>query len=65
MAIKIISLISDKKVVKQCVCRNCGATLEYTPNDVTYKNFGDYCGGSDRYACFDCPNCHKPIQICQ
>lgn len=34
MAIKIISKEPDKSVVKRCVCKNCGATLEYTPNDV-------------------------------
>lgn len=31
MAIKIISKEPDKSVVKRCVCKNCGATLEYTP----------------------------------
>lgn len=65
MAIKIIKKAPDKKVSKRCICKYCGATLEYTPNDVTYKTYQDYGGGSDRYAEFSCPNCGKLLQICQ
>lgn len=65
MAIKIISTKPDKNVVKRCTCSNCGSLLEYTPNDVTYKNYKDYDGSSYRYAEFNCPNCSKLIQICQ
>lgn len=72
MAIKIISKEPDKSVVKRCVCKNCGATLEYTPNDVLYtpndveyKTYQDYGGGSDTYAEFLCPNCGKKLQIIQ
>jgi RNase P subunit RPR2 len=61
MAIKIIKL--PKKVSKRCICKHCGAELEYTPNDVTYKTVRDYGGGSDRYAEFTCPNCNKNLQI--
>ena len=28
--------VPHKSVVKECICRKCGCTLEYTPNDV-YK----------------------------
>ena len=65
MAIKIISKEPDKPVVKRCVCKNCGATLEYTPNDVEYKTYQDYGGYSDTYAEFLCPNCGKKLQIIQ
>lgn len=65
MAVKIIKKGPDPKVVKRCICNNCGATLEYTPADVTYKNYQDYGGGSDRYAEFNCPNCHKLVQTIQ
>ena len=65
MAVKIIKKAPNKKVSKKCICKNCGATLEYTPNDVTYKVYQDYGGGSDRYAEFNCPNCGKLQQICQ
>ena len=40
-------------------------TLEYTPNDVEYKIYQDYGGGSDTYAEFLCPNCGKKLQIIQ
>jgi predicted RNA-binding Zn-ribbon protein involved in translation (DUF1610 family) len=65
MPIKIIRKSPDKKVVKRCTCSNCGALLEYTPNDVTFKTYRDYGGGSDTYAEFNCPNCGKKQQICQ
>ena len=65
MTIKIIKKGPDKKVAKRCVCQHCGATLEYTPNDVTYKSYADYGGGYDRYAEFTCPSCGKFLQICQ
>jgi len=64
MAIKIIKKGPDKSVVKRCVCGNCGATLEYTPNDVKFKTYKDYGGGSDNYEEFNCPSCRKLIQIC-
>lgn len=65
MAIKIIKKSPHKNVAKRCVCRNCGATLAYTPADVTYKTYKDYGGGSDTYAEFGCPNCGKLVQECR
>lgn len=63
MAIKIINKTPHKSVVKKCVCQNCGATLEYTPQDIQIKTYKDYGGGSDNYEEFNCPNCNKLIQI--
>ena len=65
MAIKIISKKPHKNVVKRCICKNCGVTLEYTPADVTFKTYHDYGGGSDQYAEFNCPNCKTKLQIIQ
>lgn len=65
MAVKIIKKAPHKKVKRKCFCENCGATLEYTPNDVVYKTYSDYGGGSDTYAEFSCPNCGKLVQDCQ
>lgn len=65
MTIKVVKIKPHKSVVKKCVCNNCGATLEYTPNDVTYAWYSDYGGGRDKYAEFNCPNCGKKQQICQ
>lgn len=63
MTIKIVKLKPHKSIVKKCVCKHCGATLEYTPQDVKIKNYKDYGGGSDNYEEFNCPNCNKLIQI--
>ena len=66
MTVKIIKKGPDPKVTKKCVCQNCGATLQYTPNDVErYFTHYDYGGGSDEYAEFTCPSCKKKVQICQ
>jgi hypothetical protein len=62
MSIKIISEIPHPKVVKQAVCRGCGATLEYVPNDVILLWSGkDYSGGSDGAKGFKCPKCGKDV----
>ena len=39
----------DKLKAKQVTHSECGAVIEYFPNEVTYKNFPDYGGGNDRY----------------
>jgi hypothetical protein len=63
--IKIIDRKPHKSVVKKYICKDCGASLECTPNDITYKWYSDYGGGSDRYAEFICPNCNKKQQYCE
>lgn len=61
---KIIKKAPSPKVAKQVVCRSCGATIEYVPNDLGKPYVvQDYGGGSDSYADFSCPNCHKKIQV--
>jgi len=65
MAIRIIKKGPDNWQGKECTCRHCGAILEYTQKDVTYKSYGDYGGGSDNYAEFNCPSCGGFLQICQ
>lgn len=32
-------------VVKEVVCRNCGAKLEYVPRDIRSRRYTDYGGG--------------------
>lgn len=60
--VKVISTGPDKTVVKQVICRNCGATLEYTPNEVQSRHGTDYGGGPDGEEWVNCPNCgHKAI----
>ncbi len=50
-------------VVKRCVCRGCGAELEYTPNEVKERTVGDYGGGSDTYRWIKCPQCSKDVSV--
>ena len=61
--VKVISTVPHKSVVKEAICPNCGATLEYTPNDVTSKVHRDYGGGSDTYHYIDCPARSKTMEV--
>lgn len=51
----------DPSVVKQVVCRGCGAKLEYVPNDVKEQHGRDYSGGPDGCEWIDCPKCSKQV----
>jgi hypothetical protein len=57
MAIKIIKDGPDPSVVKEVVCDNCGATLEYAPIDVRHRDYVDYGGDYDTSYWIDCPKC--------
>lgn len=61
MTVKVIKTEPAKIVVKEKVCRNCGVTLEYVPNDVKSYHGTDYGGGPDGYEWIDCPNCNKKV----
>jgi hypothetical protein len=57
---RIIDPTPHKSVEKETVCRNCGVTLAYVPNDVKSETHCDYGGGSDTYRHVMCPSCnHK------
>ena len=60
---KVISTVPHHSVVKQCVCRKCGSTLEYTPNDVTENPVTDYTGCTDIYKVINCGNCGTEITV--
>jgi DNA-directed RNA polymerase subunit RPC12/RpoP len=62
----MIRVIDDKphpSIVKQVICRNCGSTLEYTPNDVTIDWSTDYTGSRDASNYINCPKCSKRIGV--
>ncbi len=61
MAVKIISTVPDKSVVKQVICQNCGATLEFVPLDVMVYRGRDIGGGPSGTEWIDCPNCTKQV----
>ena len=63
MAIKIINIKPHKTVAKRVTCRNCGATLEYVPNDVMERHGTDYGGGPDGSEWIVCPNCRKNVTL--
>jgi hypothetical protein len=59
MAVKVISAKPAKSVVKRITCKNCGARLEYAPNDVKECHGHDLGGGPDGQEWVSCPNCKK------
>ena len=63
MAVRVIKTDPAPEVVKQIVCRHCGATLEYVPNDVKSYHGTGIGGGPDGQEWVDCPNCNKKAII--
>jgi uncharacterized protein with PIN domain len=61
--VRVINSTPDASVVKQKVCRNCGVTLEYTPNDVQTKRSVDYTGHVEFDRFVKCPSCHKEVYV--
>ena len=59
MVVRVVEEKPDASVVKKIVCRNCGVTLEYVPNDVRRYDGTDYSGGPDGCEWVDCPKCSK------
>lgn len=58
--VTVVSTVPHSSVVKEVVCRNCGATLQYVPNDIKEDYSTDYTGGKDYYKYIKCPPCgHK------
>mgnify|MGYP001593746208 CR=1 FL=1 len=63
MTVKVVETKPDASVVKRKVCGNCGATLEYVPNDVRSIHGTDYSGGADGCEYITCPNCKKRVTL--
>lgn len=59
--VKVIKVTPHKTVKKRCVCKGCGATLEYVPNEVQSYHGRDYGGGPDGHEWIVCPNCTKKV----
>ena len=58
---RIIDPTPSPEVEKKVVCRGCGATIAYVPNEIKSRHGTDYSGGPDGCTWVDCPNCTKPI----
>lgn len=61
--VKIIDDNPHKSVVKQVICRNCGCTLEYVPNDIKIFTSTDYVGGTDVVKYIECPSCKAEVVV--
>lgn len=61
MAITVVKKEPHPSVVKEIICKNCGCTLQYTPNDELRDYHSDYTGGRDYYSYIDCPECANRV----
>ena len=61
--VRVISKGPDKSVVKEVICRHCGAVLEYVPRDIKHKTYRDLTGSTDDYCWIECPECSTHIQV--
>ena len=61
--VTVVSTNPHPSVVKEVICRNCGATLSYVPADIHNKTVRDYGGGSDSYHFIKCPPCGHEVHV--
>lgn len=61
--VTVVSTVPHPSVEKEVICKGCGATLKYVPNDIKEKVSRDYTGGSDIYHYIQCPPCGKEIYV--
>ena len=61
--VRIVKVEPHPTVVKEAICKGCGATLEYVPNEVVSEYHRDYDGGGDTYYHIVCPNCNKKVNV--
>ena len=58
--VTVVSTVPHPSVVKEAICRNCGATLNYVPADIHQRITTDYGGGCDTEYFITCPG-----KLCQ
>jgi RNase P subunit RPR2 len=61
--VTVVSTVPHPSVVKETICRNCGATLNYVPADLQERIEGDYGGGRDVYHHIVCPPCGHQVSV--
>jgi ribosomal protein S27E len=61
--VTVVSREPHRSVVREVICRHCGSTLQYVPNDVKEDYTSDYTGGKDYYNYIQCPNCNKHVTV--
>lgn len=60
---RVISKDPHRSIVKEKICANCGATLEYVPKDVKTKIISDYTGSKETWRYITCPECSEQIGV--
>jgi uncharacterized protein with PIN domain len=61
--VRIIDATPHQSVVKKKVCRHCGVTLEYVPNDIQERRVTDYDGSSELIKYIECPACKTHVDV--
>lgn len=61
--VTVVKTEPHPSVVKEAICRNCGATLNYVPADVKSRTYKDYGGGSDTVKSIQCPACKHEVEV--
>lgn len=61
--VTVVSAVPHPSVVKEVVCRNCGATLQYVPKDIQSITTRDYTGCSDTDYFITCPPCGERVHV--
>ena len=61
--VSIVSHNPHPSVVKEKLCKNCGCTLSYVPNDVKTRIETDYTGCKDSIQYITCPSCSKDVTV--
>jgi RNase P subunit RPR2 len=61
--VTVVSTVPHPSVVKEAICKNCGATLSYVPADIRERVEGDYTGGRDVHHYIECPPCGHYVNV--
>jgi ribosomal protein S27E len=61
--VTVVNSTPHPSVVKEVICRKCGATLSYVPQDVTVESSADYGGSNDTWSYIKCPPCGNIISV--
>lgn len=61
--VTVVSTQPHPSVVKETVCRNCGATLQYVPKDIKSRTTRDYTGCADTDYYIQCPPCGHEVWV--